>query len=71
MTSGIPNQNPYLYGPGPFKRVPKGPAAGPPLRGLVIVASQAFGIGLVAALTYKYTVSEPQMRRYKQYYENH
>jgi len=25
MTSGIPNQNPWLYGPGPFKRVPTGP----------------------------------------------
>jgi hypothetical protein len=70
MTSGIPNNNTVLYGPGPFRRVPTGPAAGPPLRGLVLMAFQSFGVGLAMACTYKFGIGDPQMRKYKQFYED-
>ena len=69
MVSGIPNQNMYLYGPGPFKRIPKGPAAGPALPGLVKVATQGVVIAFTVAMAFKYTCIDPQRRGYKKYYE--
>lgn len=71
MTSGIPNQNPWLYGPGPFKRVPTGPAAGPPLAGLVKVCLQGLVLASAATFAVKKVYVDPQRRAYKEYYEKH
>eukprot|EP00591_Stephanopyxis_turris_P013418 CAMPEP_0195506594 /NCGR_PEP_ID=MMETSP0794_2-20130614/173_1 /TAXON_ID=515487 /ORGANISM="Stephanopyxis turris, Strain CCMP 815" /LENGTH=63 /DNA_ID=CAMNT_0040632951 /DNA_START=617 /DNA_END=808 /DNA_ORIENTATION=- len=58
-----------LYGPGPFIRVGRGPAAGPPLRSLVTVAMQGVGLGLVGAFGWKWTFADPMMRDIDNFYK--
>lgn len=65
----IPNRNPNLYGPGPFIRRGRGPAALPPLQGLARVALQGAVMGAVAAMAFKKFHSDPMMRDIKEFYE--
>merc|ERR1712071_278805 len=66
-----PNRNASLYGPGPVFRPGKGPAAGPPLQGLVKVVVQGCALGLVAGLGYKVLIKDPTQRGVEEYYKKH
>lgn len=67
------NRNPYLFGPGPVKRVPKGAFTSygrlPPLQGFSMAALHGVALALTGSLLFKYTFGDPQIRAIEQYYE--
>lgn len=69
----IVNQNPYLYGPGPVKRVPSGPFSmygrAPPLRGFTMAAVHGVALALVTGLGYKFMFGDPQVKQIEDYYK--
>jgi len=69
----IINRNPYLYGPGPVKRTPKGfmtmYSRMPPVQGFALAASHAVALGLAASFIFKYTIGDPQIRAIEEYYK--
>ena len=65
----IINRNPYLYGPGPLARRPKGLGARPPLQGLVVCAARGLAASLVIGFGYKFGMGDPATRAIKEYYE--
>ena len=73
MAERIINRNPYLYGPGPVKRVPKGMftmySRMPPVQGFAMAAAHAVALGLVGSCIFKYTIGDPQIRQIEEYYK--
>jgi hypothetical protein len=78
MTVGeerIINRNPYLFGPGPVRRVP--PASGfmrsyarmPPVQGFSMAAIHGCIFALAGALIFKYGFGDPQIRAIEDYYK--
>lgn len=67
------NKNPYLFGPGPVKRIPKGAFTQvgrmPPLQGFSVAAAQAIGLALVVSFGYKYFFGDPQIKKIENYYK--
>ncbi|KAL7539692.1 hypothetical protein ACHAXR_009500 [Thalassiosira sp. AJA248-18] len=64
------NRNPELYGPGPVARRPDGGiGAMPPLRGLVVCASQGLAISLVGGLAYNVIYGNPGIQMIEDYYK--
>ena len=65
------NRNPYLFGPGPVARRPAEGSIGamPPLRGLVVCASQGLAVGLVGGIAYNVFLGNPQIAKVEAYYE--
>ena len=67
------NRNPYLYGPGPVRRVPKGfmtfYGRMPPLQGFSLAAAHGVAIAVAGAMGFKYFYGDPQIRAIEQYYE--
>lgn len=73
MGERIINRNPYLYGPGPVKRVPKGfftfYSRMPPVQGFSLAAAHAVFLGLVGSFTFKFMFGDPQIRAIEEYYK--
>lgn len=65
------NRNPQLFGPGPVARRPAEGSIGamPPLRGLVVCASQGLAAGLAGGLVYNVFLGNPQIAKIEAYYE--
>ena len=64
------NRNPLLYGPGPVARRPDGGiGAMPPLRGLVVCASQGLAVALVGGFIYKFAIGDPGIQKVEDYYK--
>ena len=65
------NRNPQLFGPGPVARRPAEGSIGamPPLRGLVICASQGIAFGLFGGIAYNVVWGNPQIAKIAAYYE--
>jgi hypothetical protein len=64
------NRNPLLYGPGPVARRPDGGiGAMPPLRGLVVCASQGIAVGLAGGLIYNVVWGNPGIKKVEDYYK--
>jgi hypothetical protein len=67
------NRNPYLFGPGPVKRVPKGLFTSygrmTPLRGFSMAAIHGTGLALAGAFAFKYFFGDPQIRAIEEYYK--
>jgi hypothetical protein len=73
MTEKIINRNPYLFGPGPIKRIPSRPGFGyfgrlPPLAGFSQAAAIGVGIALAGSFTFKWVFGDPQIRAIEEYY---
>jgi hypothetical protein len=67
---GVVNRNPLLYGPGPLARKHAGGiGAGPPLRGLIICASQGIAFGLAGGLFYNVFIGNPGIKAIEDYYK--
>lgn len=74
MTSDrIINKNPYLYGPGPVKRVAKGPMSMygkmPPVRGFATAAAHGTVLALAGAFAFKIFFGDPQIKQIEEYYK--
>lgn len=65
----IVNKNPYLFGPGPVRRMPTGLGAKPPLQAFKICAFQALGVALVGGFAYNILLGNPMIKRIEKYYE--
>mgnify|MGYP003390216125 CR=1 FL=1 len=69
----IINRNPYLYGPGPIRRVPSGLASYygrlPPLQGFSMAAAHGVVFALAGALIWKYTYGNPAIKKIEDYYK--
>jgi hypothetical protein len=69
----IINQNPYLYGPGPVKRVPNGIlkmyGRAPPLQGFSMAAAHGVALALAASFGFKYFVGDEQIKAIEEYYK--
>ena len=64
------NRNPLLYGPGPVARRPQGGVgAMPPLRGLVVCASQGLAVALAGGITYNVVWGNPGIQKVEDYYK--
>ncbi|KAL3776801.1 hypothetical protein ACHAW5_006220 [Stephanodiscus triporus] len=64
------NRNPELFGPGPLARRPAGGiGAMPPLRGLVVCASQGLAVALLGGIAYKVLIGDPQIQKIDDYYK--
>jgi hypothetical protein len=73
ITGKLVNRNPYLYGPGPVRRVPSGPFSyfgrAPPVTGFSAAAGAGAVIALVCSYTYKILFMDPQVRQIETYYK--
>ena len=73
MVERIINRNPYLYGPGPVKRVPKGAmtfySRMPPVRGFAMAAGHGVVLGLIGSFIFKFAIGDPQIRAIEEYYK--
>lgn len=73
MGERIINRNPYLYGPGPVKRVPKGMftfySRMPPIQGFALAAGHAVVLGLIGSFAFKFMIGDPQIRAIEEYYK--
>ena len=73
MGERIINRNPYLYGPGPVKRTPKGfmtfYSRMPPVQGFAMAAAHGVVLGLVGSFTFKFFVGDPTIASIEQYYK--
>jgi hypothetical protein len=67
--TGIINRNIHLYGPGPSARRMAGLASAPPLRSLVIIASQGFAISIALGVAWKYTLGNNDIKIFEDYYK--
>jgi hypothetical protein len=70
----IINRNPYLYGPGPVRRIaPKGLVTMysrmPPVRGFSLAAAHGVVLGLLGGFAFKIMVSDPQIKAIESYYK--
>jgi hypothetical protein len=69
----IINRNPYLFGPGPVRRVPKGFLTSygrmPPVQGFTMAAVHGMIIALGGALIFKYGFGDPQIKAIEDYYK--
>lgn len=69
----IINRNPYLYGPGPMRRTPKGPTSYygrlPALKGFSMAATHGVLLALAGAFFFKFTVGDPQIKAIEDYYK--
>ena len=67
------NKNPYLYGPGPIKRVPTGTFSYfgrvAPLQGFSSAAMVGVAIALTGSFTFKWFFGDPQIRAIENYYK--
>ena len=71
----IINRNPYLYGPGPVRRV--APASGfmtsygrmPPLQGFSMAAIHGMIFAIGGVMIFKYGFGDPQIRAIEDYYK--
>lgn len=72
MTERIVNRNPYLYGPGPIRRVPSGMGSYygklPPLQGFTMAVVHGTVISLVGGYAWKVLYGDPDAKALKQYY---
>ena len=66
------NKNPFLFGPGPVRRIPKGAftATGrmPPLQGFSVAAAQGVALALAVSFGYKIFFGDPQVKQIEKYY---
>jgi hypothetical protein len=74
MGEKIINYNKRLFGPGPLARMPGSGLSGyyarmPPLQGFVYCAAHGLILGFASAFAYKFTMSDPDTKLIKQYYE--
>jgi hypothetical protein len=69
----IVNRNPYLYGPGPVRRVPKGMLTSygnmPPLQGFTMAVVHGGVLALAGCLVFKYGFGDPQIKAIENYYK--
>jgi hypothetical protein len=69
----IINRNPYLFGPGPVRRIPKGPLSYygrlPALQGFTMAALHGTVIALAGGLLFKFTTLDPQIKAIEDYYK--
>lgn len=67
------NRNPYLYGPGPIKRVPSGMSSAyafmSPVRGFSMAATHGMIVALAGAMAFKLLVGDPQIKAIEDYYK--
>ena len=65
------NRNPQLFGPGPVARRPAEGSIGamPPLRGLVVCASQGLAVALAGGIAYNVIWGNPQIKKVEEYYK--
>jgi hypothetical protein len=65
------NRNPELFGPGPIARRPAagGIGAMPPLRGLVVCASQGLAVALLGGIAYNVLIGNPEIKKIEDYYK--
>lgn len=67
------NRNPYLYGPGPVKRIPSGVGSYygrlPPLQGFSMAAAHGVVIALLGSFIFKYGFGDPQIKAIEDYYK--
>jgi hypothetical protein len=64
------NRNPELFGPGPLARRPAGGiGAMPPLRGLIVCASQGMAVALLGGLAYNVLIGNPELKKIEDYYK--
>jgi len=66
------NKNPYLYGPGPVRRVPAGLgsyyAKLPPAQGFSMAAIHGTVLALAGAFFFKFGFGDPQIKQIEEYY---
>lgn len=67
----IVNKNPFLYGPGPVSRPPRGLGAKPPLAAFKICAFQALGVAFVGGFAYNFLIGNDTIKKIEKYYEEH
>lgn len=69
----IVNKNPYLFGPGPVRRVPKGIMSYygrlPPAQGFSMAAIHGTVLALSGGFFYKYFFGDPQIKTIEDYYK--
>jgi hypothetical protein len=69
----IINRNPYLYGPGPVRRRPKGAMSYygklPPLQGFTMAAVHGVALAFAGSFAFKYFVGDEQIRGIESYYK--
>ena len=64
------NRNPELFGPGPLARRPAGGiGAMPPLRGLIVCASQGMAVALLGGIAYNVLIGNPELKKIEDYYK--
>ena len=67
------NKNPYLYGPGPVRRVPKGMFSYygrlPPLQGFSAAALTGAAIAFTGSMVFKIFIGDPQIKAIEDYYK--
>ncbi|GAX17881.1 hypothetical protein FisN_18Hh085 [Fistulifera solaris] len=66
------NKNPFLFGPGPVKRIPQGAFTQygrmPPLQGFSLAAAQGVALALTVSFAYKTFFGDPQVKQIENYY---
>ena len=67
------NRNPYLYGPGPVRRVPTGMfsfyAKLPPRQGFMLAALTGCALGFAVSMSFKVFIGDPQLKAVEDYYK--
>jgi hypothetical protein len=73
MPERIINRNPYLYGPGPVHRTPKGHMSFfgklPALQGFSAAAASGVALALLGGFGFKYFFGDPNIRAIENYYK--
>lgn len=73
MTERLINKNPYLYGPGPIKRVPTGLSSNyarmPPAQGFAMCAIHGSILALAGGFIFKFGIGDPQIKQIEEYYK--
>lgn len=69
----IINRNPYLYGPGPIKRVPKGAFTSygrmPPVQGFALAAAHGVVFALAGSIAWKVFYGDHEIKAIEDYYK--
>ena len=69
----IIHRNPYLYGPGPVRRVPTGFLGSygrmPAMQGFTMAAIHGMIFALAGSLIFKYGFGDPQIKAIEDYYK--
>lgn len=67
------NRNPYLYGPGPVRRVPSGAFSSfgrmPPLQGFSMAAGVGVALALTGSICFKVFIGDVQIKQIEDYYK--